>query len=136
MFRWDPQFETGHPGIDAEHREFIRLLNELEASIVLQPSHERVTQLITILEQYANGHFRREEAHMECMGCPARHANCAAHREFSRKLAGWVELLQSGIVTPASLLSDVHHASAAWIETHILSIDRQLRFSPPAAGDS
>lgn len=130
MLIWNPQFETGHENIDAEHREFFRLLNDLEAALHTRLEIAQAAELIVVLQQYVNGHFQREEAHMACVKCPAHAANCAAHREFSRKLDGWLTLLTSGVGTPVSLLLDVHRASCTWIETHIMSIDRQLLHCP------
>ncbi len=129
MTTWTKDFETGHAQIDAEHREFIRQLNELKAAIDAGAGRERTVELIVLLQKYALGHFAREEAHMHRVGCPSHKANCAAHAEFADKLAGWLELLTySG--TPVSLLSEVHRESIAWISAHIKNIDCGLRGCP------
>jgi len=126
MTTWSARFETGHPQIDAEHREFIRQLQALKAAIDAGAGREQTVELIVILQKYALGHFAREEAHMLNVKCPATGANCSAHREFARKLDGWLELLSySG--TPVSLLLEVHRESIQWIENHILNIDCRLR---------
>lgn len=126
MTTWSQEFETGHSQIDAEHREFIRQLNELKAAIDAGAGTERTVELIVLLQKYALGHFAREEAHMHRVGCPTHKENCAAHAEFADKLAGWLELLTySG--TPVSLLTEVHRESLAWIVAHIKNIDCGLR---------
>ncbi len=126
MTAWSARFETGHPKVDAEHREFFRQLNTLKEAVDDGAGREVVVELITILQRYAQGHFEREEDHMERFGCEALEANRAAHREFSRKLEGWIEILTfSG--TPVSVLLDVHRESTAWIEKHIVNVDCRLR---------
>lgn len=131
MLPWNSDLETGHALIDAEHREYFRQLDELEAAIERGVGQEQMTQLIVTLQKYVLGHFSREEAHMSRVGCRAHGANCAAHREFARKFEGWIELLTLGNA-PLSLVADIQRESAAWILAHITSIDCKLRDCPPA----
>lgn len=135
MTTWNEELETGHPSIDAEHRELIRQLESLKFAVDAGADREHVTDLIVILQRYAHGHFAREEAHMARVKCPAHHANCMAHKEFSERLDGWLELLtRSG--TPRSLVLDVQSESMDWIRRHITKIDCQLRHCAPVASET
>jgi hemerythrin len=126
MTPWSPRFETGHPSIDQEHRELFQQLSSLKEAVDGGAGRERIVELIVILQRYALDHFAREETHMHRVGCPALAVNCAAHAAFARKLEGWLSLLtHSG--TPVSLLLDVHREATAWIESHIVNVDCQLR---------
>ena len=126
MTNWHQRFETGHAQIDAEHREFFRQLTALKAAIDAGAGRERTVELIMILQDYALGHFSREEAHMRKVRCASQAANCSAHREFARKLDGWLELLSFGGM-PVSLVLEIHRESIAWIESHIVTVDCGLR---------
>ncbi len=126
MTIWSPRFETGHAHLDAEHRAFFDQLNRLQDAIESGAGREKIVEMITILQQYSLGHFAREEDHMRKVHCPAIDANCSAHRSFSAKLDGWLELLSTS-GSPVTLLRDIHRESSAWIESHILKIDCQLR---------
>jgi hemerythrin len=126
MPNWSAAFETGHPQIDDEHREFFRQLKALRETIEAGGGREQVVELIRILQKYATGHFCREEAHMLRVACPAREANCAAHREFAAKLEGWLNLLTLG-GAPLSLTHDIQRESSAWIRAHIVNVDCELR---------
>lgn len=126
MTTWSHRFETGHPRIDAEHREFFHQLDTLKTAIDQGAGRERVAELVVILQKYALGHFAREEAHMHRVACPALRENCTAHREFARRLDSWLELLTTS-GTPVSVLLDVHRESTAWIESHIVTVDCRLR---------
>lgn len=101
-------------------------MDALKLAIDDGAGRERIRDLIVILQQYATGHFAREEAHMERVRCPAMNANCTAHREFANRLDRWLEVLTVGGM-PVSLLLDVHRESIAWIQGHILNVDCQLR---------
>jgi hemerythrin len=130
MTNWDPNLETGHRQIDEDHREILRRFVSLKDAIDGGAGRERTVEMITLLHDYVLGHFDREEAYMLCVHCPAHGNNCTAHGEFARKLEGWIDLLtMSG--TPVSMLLDVHREASAWIVSHILSIDCQLRDYPP-----
>lgn len=133
MSSWNPRFETGHPQIDAEHQEFFRRLDVLRAAVEAGEGRARIIDMIVILQKYTLGHFSREEAHMRRVACPALAQNCTAHREFARRLDGWLELLSTG-TEPISLLLDIHQETITWIESHILNVDCQLRGCrlPPA----
>ena len=116
--------------MDAEHRELIRQLEGLKVAVDAGADREHVTDLIVILQRYAHGHFAREEAHMLRVKCPAHQANCMAHKEFSERLDGWLELLTHR-GTPRSLVLDVQRESIDWIRRHITKIDCQLRQCAP-----
>ena len=123
---WNPTLETGHADIDSEHRELLEQLAAVKTAIDQGAGREKIAELISVLQKYVLGHFAREEVLMERKRCPARETNRAAHRDFARKLDGWLELLTSG-VSPYSLMRDVHHEATNWIVAHILECDCQLR---------
>ena len=126
MTTWNPDLETGHAEIDADHRQLFAQLNDLKTAIDSGAGRERMVDLITILLGYALQHFAREEAHMQRVNCPAITDNIDAHRDFARKLDGWLVLLSTGGMS-ASIMIDVHREAAAWIEAHILKVDCRLR---------
>lgn len=123
---WNPALETGHPSIDSEHRELLDQLAAVKTAIDQGAGREQIAELIAVLQKYVLGHFAREEVLMERKNCQARDTNRAAHREFARKLDGWLVLLTSG-VSPYSLMRDVHREATDWIVAHILQCDCQLR---------
>ena len=126
MTTWNEKLATGHPAIDAEHQEFIRQLDVLKSAIDNGAGREKTVELIVILQQYVLGHFRREEAYMMQVKCPATANNCTAHREFEQRMEKWLELLTfSG--TPVSLVLEVHRETIAWIEGHIMHVDCRLK---------
>jgi len=126
MTTWNESLVTGHPDVDAEHRELLHQLSGLKEAVQAGAGREQIVELIKILQKYAHFHFAREEAHMVKVNCPAHGANCKAHREFSDKLDGWLELLTYR-GTPVSLMLDVQRESVEWITSHITRIDCCLR---------
>lgn len=128
--QWRSEFETGHPRIDAEHREFWRQLGGIEEAILNGEEQDQIRQLMGTLQNYVTGHFAHEEAHMLRLGCSAYEVNCRAHHEFMRKLATWIEHLRAYPASP-SFAAEIHREAVAWIEAHVLKIDCQLRACAP-----
>jgi len=58
--RWTPALATGNAVIDAEHRELIALIDELELADV-GPSETRIADALDQLTDYAAVHFQMEE---------------------------------------------------------------------------
>lgn len=126
MTDWSERFETGDPQIDADHREFFRRIEALKAAFAAGAPANRATELLQLLHEHALAHFQREELAMARAGCSAHTENCAAHREFARKLDGWTQLLCLSGPTP-SLVQDIHRESAAWMRHHIMRVDCRMR---------
>lgn len=126
MLEWNPNLETGHRSVDEDHRQFIRMLRTLEVATAANGQDNHIRELIVALYHYAVGHFTREEAYMARVHCPGYERNCRAHREFVEKLVRWMQLISDG-VAPESLATVIHNESSSWIESHILSVDCQLR---------
>ena len=121
-----PRLATGHAKIDDQHCQFLGHLAVLKDAIDGGAGREKIVELITLLQQYALVHFADEEAYMDRVGCPALAENTAAHREFARKLDGWLMLLSTG-GSSVSLLVDIQRESTAWMLAHISGVDCKLR---------
>lgn len=134
MSTWLESYTTGHPQIDADHREFFRRADKLRTAIEQDAGPEKVAELLALLQEHALIHFQREEALMKRVGCRSHKKNCAAHHEFARKLEGWTQLLcLSG--SSASLLADIHRESTRWMAEHISGIDCDLSSCPHTRTD-
>ncbi len=131
MIVWNPNFETGHPDIDREHREICERLNEIEVALETGVDRDQIAGMVSILQRYTHVHFRREETAMACAKCPRHDDNCAAHARFSARLERWLEVLTIPDM-PVDVAQQVHAESCRWIQQHLLQIDSNLRQSQPA----
>jgi len=130
--RWDhDRMSTGIQSIDDQHRELIRLINELHAACLAGTATERLIQQLESIGRYATTHFSHEEAAMDRHQCPAAGANKAAHAKF---LADYQRLMGEAKAAGAStrLAIDLKKMLADWLSAHICKIDSQLRDCQPA----
>lgn len=128
MLAWRPELNTGIAEIDREHQEMFEKLNEIERAIARNEEAAVVSQLVSVLQDYAYSHFKREEHAMSCAGCPLAGSNCAAHAYFIERLRIWMAMITSSGL-PVSFLYDIHQETARWVENHIAKIDTSLRNS-------
>ena len=117
---------TGLPEVDAQHREWIRRINEFDNAVVNQKGHAAILSALDFLTQYSETHFVSEEASMARLHSPALDVNCAEHNEFRRKLSeikGWVNREGVSTVEVIALQATLEE----WLVNHICTIDVQLR---------
>lgn len=85
MFTLMASMLTGNAQIDAEHRELVEIINALAEA----ERHPRGGDVMAALERFREeleGHFRREEAHLESIRFPGRAAHAAQHADTLRRL--------------------------------------------------
>ncbi len=124
---WDEnRMATGHPMVDAQHKEWIARFNEFDEAIAYGKGGETILKTLSFLREYAEIHFSTEEEAMALQHNPALFQNLKEHQMFRDKLdeiEKWVQ--QSGVssVEIVSLQMDLED----WVEEHICTIDIQLR---------
>lgn len=127
MITWSPQFESGDELVDTQHQVLIDKLNELE--MLLEgplPSKQACDQLLGFLGDHVAGHFSYEEDCMHRARCPAHARNKHAHKAFLDIFAHFkARYEQEG--PSRELLRALQVAASQWTETHILTLDVQLR---------
>lgn len=63
-FVWDDSYAVGEVQIDDEHRELVRIVNEVIALSERNAGEAALAPLLDRLVRYAATHFRHEEAFM------------------------------------------------------------------------
>jgi len=131
VIHWDEALmATGVASVDREHRELIRLINELHASCLRGTAKENLMQQLDFLGKYAQNHFGDEERVMDQHHCPAAGKNKAAHAKFLKDYQQLVAMAQSDGAT-SNLVIQLKQMLADWLATHICKIDANLRGCHP-----
>ncbi|HEY5158825.1 MAG TPA: bacteriohemerythrin [Anaerolineales bacterium] len=126
----DEKMATGFPEIDAQHKEWIRRINEFDDAVTNRKGQEAIQNTLDFLAQYSETHFIGEEAIMAKHNSPALGLNRAEHEEFRGKLAEirtWVKNAGATSVEVVALKS----ALEDWLVNHISTVDVQLRKIDP-----
>jgi hemerythrin len=130
MLIWTEEFATGSPTIDAQHRQLINHVNELDRLLnKTNPSREDIefiVQFLDFLEDYMDSHFSYEEQCMENYRCPVHGKNKQAHESFKEMFRRYkTDSNREGF--QMKLLMELNTTMRSWIQDHILRIDTQLK---------
>jgi hemerythrin-like metal-binding protein len=127
---WREDFALGVGRIDAEHRFFFELLNELFASVIRGRGEEETLAILRRLAAYADVHFAGEERALAEAGCPCHSLQQVQHAMFRRNL----RTIGESTVRSRAMLDFMRD----WLVLHILETDRRCvpwlgRSATPAA---
>ncbi|MCK9283191.1 MAG: diguanylate cyclase [Rhodocyclaceae bacterium] len=110
LIKWHTRFNTGHPQIDAQHRELVELLNRFSAD--LDTGGEHHAPLFRLFSEALRKHFVFEEEVLRRLSIPLHLLNehIAHHRESVQLLDGlFDELEQSPKEQSLKVLAEITH---------------------------
>ena len=123
MIEWTDDLTVWNETIDADHKAFITVVGLLHEA---WGEHEStvIMSAISFLEDFAGGHFLREERLLRDARCPNLEAHLRDHAQFRRRLALLAAAYRGGEETAARGLARL---AASWLTGHIRLVDIQLR---------
>lgn len=124
-FEWSDSLAVGWPAIDAEHRELIRLINELAALHRSDAQAQALNLVFRGLYDYAVQHFRNEDVLMRSGEIPAGHVHRhrRAHDGFVACLDRAERLIDN---KPLDVVSHLLAFLVQWLVHHITGVDVEL----------
>ncbi len=131
VINWDPEkMATGVPEVDAQHQEWIRRYNEFDEAVSRGTGLGAVRGALDFFANYAETHFKVEEAYMAKLHCPAAAVNRAEHEQMRNILAGFRTYVKSQGVSMFEVAA-LRKEMQEWLVRHILTVDIQLRDCHP-----
>lgn len=128
FIEWTEDMSVGHPELDRDHQRLIGIINHLGVNMELG-NRNIVEFILDDLADYAQVHFRREEAHLEAVGFPDLVRHRAIHNAISRRIEDAKWKYFQGFA--ATLESELLVFLTTWLNNHILVED--MRYSGKAA---
>ncbi len=119
---WQPKFVLNLDPIDQHHMNLVELINDFHTAVENELDEELLIKIFARLREYADYHFRVEEALMVHNDYPETDEHIANHRAFTSNIGR----LESHFVKDERVSSQVLVYLKGWLEQHILVIDRQL----------
>jgi len=130
---WRDVWLLGIDELDADHREMVRLLNELFGCEEPSPANaapgaegdteqERLRDRLDAVLTHLRSHFQREEAFLTAIGYPRPEQH---RREHALEMAELVDLRRSITATDAHCLSEsAAEGIKRWFFNHVIAEDR------------
>lgn len=124
-FEWNSSLSVGNEKIDSQHKELIRLHNNLHESLLndtLEDTAKAKTTTLDALMDYFSYHFSTEEGIFDEINFPKKKKHCQQHAEFTKKIENLREDIRAErIVLTTSLVKLLRN----WIVEHIAVEDLQ-----------
>lgn len=123
LITWSEEYELGHETIDFQHKELVRLLNNLNDAKE-QGTMELLMEItLDELLKYTQNHFTQEESFMADCGFDDREAHSKAHAAFIEKVSAFKESYDKGESTVGDTMINFLRD---WLVGHILKTDKEL----------
>ena len=120
LFPWREAYSVAIPQIDQQHKQLIKLINDMHAAMLAGNGRTTVAGILNELVRYTESHFAAEEALLRERG----YSRLAAHQAEHRRLFGQVRELQEKSVAGTFTASmEVMKFLKDWLANHILSND-------------
>lgn len=122
---WDRSYDTGHSGIDAEHRHLLQIIGMLQNSRDVGDMGDSLGAIFVALRRYTFYHFAHEHQLMKEYGVNRQHQtkHRAAHDLFVEKIN---EATRAANIDPVSVTRDMLSFLSQWLLNHIMTIDVEL----------
>ncbi len=122
-FEWAQDMVIDQGPIDEDHRNLVRMVNELHDATTEGRGREVVGRILEELIRYTADHLRKEEATMAQAGFPSLERHKTGHQAFVSQLEKLQQRYQEGSIAVAAQLSTVLRD---WLSLHIRRNDREL----------
>ncbi|CAA7624697.1 Bacteriohemerythrin [Magnetospirillum sp. LM-5] len=122
MLTWDEAYSVGSAILDSDHRIIFSLLAQLNDATDTDQSREVVGSVLKVLAEYAEHHFRREEAIMRRANYPLAEQHEQLHHDLEKKVTQICERWRAG--ERDALSADVQSLLKNWLTDHILEDDK------------
>jgi hemerythrin len=124
LLAWnEARHSTGIASIDNQHKEMVRLVNELEDAIRQGCGHEETKRRLGEIIAFIGGHFAHEEQLMQEHGFPELESHRAEH---ARLLEGVTNLMNAHKTSHPAKAAITAAYLTDWAEEHILHADRRI----------
>jgi hemerythrin len=123
VVEWNERYSLGIPKIDEQHKELLRLTNELYAACLNDDNEakEQFKNTISALVHYVSEHFSAEERLLERVKYPKYAEHKAEHESFVKKMLEQVSCFKEG---KSFVPNNFVRYLKDWILSHIAVSDK------------
>lgn len=117
---WTESFSVGVGKFDEQHKQLIRMINQLIVTPRVGTKSETISELLNSMTNYAQKHFAAEEELMLEHNYPYLDEHTAQHHAFRRKTVDFCMATMDDVDTvPESVFQYLQ----GWLVAHILKSD-------------
>ena len=124
------EYMIGVTFLDEQHTQLLHLTEQAKSLLKNENMLYKFDDLQTILKglhEYTLSHFAAEEAYMQNANYTKLQEHKALHQEFIQKLSHIQEdILRISLGTQDTILSELLDYLEAWLQQHILLVDKEM----------
>lgn len=125
IMEWNRKMSVGLDELDNDHKELIRIINQLGADYQDEERRVAVRQSLIALRRYAEYHFAREENVMMACGYPELEEHQGEHRNFVQRIQELTRRFDADPEAMAEVVNeDLLSFLRAWLGHHIMIEDK------------
>ncbi|WP_458776240.1 bacteriohemerythrin [Desulforhopalus sp. 52FAK] len=121
LIPWSAKLCIGIDKIDDQHKELVRLVNQLHSAMKAKAGIQESSKILEQLADYTVYHFGFEEEIFDAHNYEDREEHKKYHRAFVKKVVDFQSDLKAG---KAGLSMDLMHFLTKWLKDHILKTDK------------
>jgi len=120
---WDDSYSVGFEHIDNQHKELVKMVNELYKACKVGALNEDIVYLRTVSKalEYARVHFSDEEEYMGKVFYPELDEHKKQHEEFVVEIKKSIKLFEYGKTAPIEMANFLKN----WLLEHIAVSDKK-----------
>ena len=123
LFQWDESCSVGYQNIDAQHKRWFQIAQELHSAVVTGKGNETLGKALSSFIAYTNTHFAAEERLMLTHGYPDYTQHKLQHEELTAKLVQFQQEFQAGRTTVSM---ELLRFLRVWLGDHISVVDSRV----------
>lgn len=126
-FTFEDEYLTGIEAIDEEHKELVKILEELHYLVVRDDSDDKYDKILNLLKHFRNliqVHFKNEEEYMASIQYEELEMQQLAHDVFIARLE--LMNLDEFDMTRQKELEEYVEAMTEWVVAHIIHMDKHI----------
>ena len=128
LMQWSEKMSVGVPELDADHKQLIRIINQLAADADSDERKAAVRQSLFGLLRYAEYHFAREEGVLAACRYAGLEEHKAEHRDFIARIGELNRRFDSDPEESAAVVNQtLLNFLQDWLNHHILIEDKAYR---------
>jgi len=120
---WDEKLITGIRLIDEQHKNLVKMINDLHDAMSIGKGKQTVAKVIQELVDYTVSHFSTEEKFMIKYSYPWTLPHKSEHKNFVEKVSDFQKGYNEGKL---SLTIEIMSFLKDWLVNHIQSTDKKL----------
>jgi len=123
LFVWENSYATGVDQIDKDHKQLVKLINDLYEAMQDGSGGALLLPVFSALKHYTEMHFANEERYMIACDAPGKAEHLREHEQMVRTLADLEKRHRQG---EAAISLQTLTFLRDWLKNHICVVDQAM----------